>query len=89
MKDVEAPPQRLTELPEATRKFLAGMRPEELARLRYLVEEFDTEDLQVINENLENMRVMKRIGRWGLGLAGAVAVIAGAITAVKYFLPGK
>lgn len=70
-----------------TRQFLAGMRPDELARLRYLVEEFSTADLEILFESLENLRVLKRFGQIGLYIAGAVVAIAGAVAALKAFLP--
>lgn len=78
-------PTALIDIPEATREFLGGMRPEELQRLKYLVEEFSAEDLVVIAESLENLRAMKRFGRFGLWVFGFIVAGAGAAGAVKVF----
>jgi hypothetical protein len=69
-------PQKLPDLSEETRRFLAGIRPEELVNLemwvtmreeereamQYMVKKFSKEDFKTLNENVENFRAMKRVG---------------------------
>lgn len=95
-------PERLPDLPEALRLFLAGireqeienlrmlalMRPDERARLKYLVETFTDEDLEIINANLENLRAMKRFGKFGLWLFGFIVAGASAAALIKTFFSG-
>ena len=86
-------PFRLSELPEKTRMFWASIRPEELDNLKkiatlrpdematmlYVIEAFNKEDLEVIEQNLENLRTIKRFGKFGLWMFGFV--VAGAAAA--------
>lgn len=85
MKHVELPPRRLEELPEEIRKFLAGMRDDELGALRYFVENFTKEDLQVMAGGLENLRAGKRFTRYALFLFGGLVTIGGGIAALRAF----
>jgi hypothetical protein len=89
MDHVEKPPERLVELPEPTREFLAAMRPEELERLKFLVEEFTKDDLTTISESLENLRSIKRFGRFSYWFLGFIIAGAGAAGIMKsFFFPG-
>lgn len=96
-------PTRMPDLPEPIRLFLAGIRDEELenlrlmatlrpderAKLRYMVNHFTMDDLEVIGDHLENLRSMKRFGRFGLWLFGFVVAGAGAAGVIKtFFTPG-
>lgn len=88
MDHVERTPEKMVELPAPTREFLAAMRPDELERLKYIVEEFSQEDLIVISDSLENLRTMKRFGRFGMWFFGFVIAGAGAAGVVKTFFFG-
>jgi hypothetical protein len=98
--DNNAPlPNRLNELPAATRMFWASVRSEELENLKriatlrademstlmYIIEAFNTEDLQVIEQNLENMRTIKRFGKFGLWMFGFIVAGAAAAALIKGF----
>lgn len=86
---VSQPPSRLSELPRATREFLAAMRPDELELVKYLVEHFSRDDLEVINDSLENLRTMRRFGKAALWFFGFVIMGAGAAGIVRtFFFPG-
>ena len=85
MEDVEKPPRRLEELPEEIRKFLAGMRDDELVALRFFVENFTMDDLQVMSEGLENLRAGKRFTRYALYLFGGLVTIGGGLAALRAF----
>lgn len=89
MDHVDKPPERLVELPEPTREFLAAMRPEELDRLKYLVEQFTKEDLTTISDSLENLRSLKRFGVFSYWFLGFIIAGAGAAGIIKtFFFPG-
>lgn len=93
-------PQRLPDLSDKLRLLLAGMREEEIENFRtlvtmrseekdslvYLAREFSKEELAVIKANLENLRTMKRFGKFGLWLFGFIVAGAGAAGIVKTFL---
>lgn len=103
MQEPERAPAKMIELPEKVRKFLAGLRddelenlrrvatlrPEERDRLMYVADNFTQGDLEVISDNLENLRSMKRFGRFGLWLAGFIIAGASAAGVIKtFFTPG-
>lgn len=88
MNEEEAPTY-LRELPEETRAFLAGMRPDELDRLKFVIEEFNKDDLKVIRDSLENLRTMKRFGIFGAWTAGFIVATATAFGLIKSLFPGK
>ncbi len=88
MRPVERPPEQLRELPESTREFLAAMRPDELKRLQFVIEEFSKDDLEVIRDSLENLRAMKRFGRFGLWLFGFMVAGASAAAVIKTYFGG-
>jgi hypothetical protein len=96
-------PHRLPDLSETMRLFLAGVRDTEIPnlemlanldatereKLEFVVKRFTMEDLKIINESLENLRTMKRFGRFGMWLMGAVIAGASAAAAFKaLFLTG-
>ncbi|MDE1158463.1 MAG: hypothetical protein PW791_09320 [Neorhizobium sp.] len=90
-------PQRMPDLPEETRRFLASVRPEELPNLElwvtmrederkameYIVKNFSKEDFEIINESLENLRTMKRAGKFAFWLFGFIGAGAAAAVYVK------
>lgn len=88
MDPVARAPEQLRELPEHVRLFFAGIRPDELARLKFIVEEFQVEDLQTLSESFENLRSMKRFGRFGMWFFGFIAAGAAAAAAVQVFFGG-
>ncbi len=92
-------PQRLPDLSDKMRLFLAGVRDSEIANLEqianldqeerekldYLIKRFTKSDLEVITDSLENLRTMKRFGRFGMWFFGFIVAGAGAAAAVKVF----
>lgn len=90
-------PHKLNELPEATRLFwasvraeeldnlrkVATLRPDEMATLLYVIEAFNKEDLEVIEQNLENLRTIKRFGKFGLWMFGFIVAGAAAAALLK------
>lgn len=92
-------PQRLPDLSEEMRKFLAGVRDDEIENLRVIAEmrederrrmvfmttEFTLDEMKVLKDNLENLRSIRRFGRFGLWMFGFISAGAGAAAAVKIF----
>lgn len=96
--DPNAPvPSALVELSPEVRRFLMGVRDSEIPNLEllanldrderekldFVIKRFTIQDLEVINESLENLRTMKRFGRFGMWVMGAVIAGAGAAAAFK------
>ena len=69
-------------------KILVDMRPEERESFEYLIK-FKKEDLMTINDSLENLRALKRFGKLGMLVGGAI-VLGGSVAAALrlYFWPG-
>lgn len=92
-------PQRLPDLSDKMRLFLAGVRDSEITslelianldqserdKLDFLVKRFTKADLEVIIDSLENLRTMRRFGRFGMWFFGFIVAGAGAAAAVKVF----
>lgn len=92
-------PTRLPDLSESMRKFLAGVRDneipnlemvanldhEERSNLEFLLKRFTKADLETITDSLESLRTMKRFGRFGLWFFGFIVAGAGAAAAMKVF----
>lgn len=92
-------PYKLAELPESNRLFwaqlrteelenlkkVATLRPDEMATLLYVIEAFNKDDLEVIEQNLENLRTIKRFGKFGLWMFGFIVAGAGAAAIIKSF----
>lgn len=92
-------PQRLPDLSDKMRLFLAGVRDSEIPNLEllanldekerdkldFLIKRFTKSDLEVITDSLENLRTMKRFGRFGMWFFGFIVAGAGAAAAVKVF----
>lgn len=92
-------PQRLPDLSDKMRLFLAGVRDSEITslelvanldqserdKLDFLLKRFTKADLEVIIDSLENLRTMKRFGRFGMWFFGFIVAGAGAAAAVKVF----
>lgn len=72
---------RDTEIPNL--ELLANLEDEERQRLSYVLKRFTLQDLEVINESLENLRTMKRFGRFGMWVMGAIIAGAGVAAALK------
>lgn len=86
-------PQKLPDLSVEMRKFLAGVRDDEIPNLRLLVEmrederealtfvttRFTIPDLKTLYDGLEGLRTIKRFGVFGVWVAAAIA--AGAVAA--------
>lgn len=96
--DSNAPlPHKLPDLSEEMRRFLAGVREDEIQNLKVLVEldsderaalaflvrRFSLDDLTVLIDSLENLRVMKRFGRFGMWFFAAIIAGAGAAAGIK------
>jgi len=93
-------PTKLPDLSVEMRKFLAGVRDDEIGNLRLLVEmrddelkrftflttKFTIEDLQTMSDSMENLRTIKRFGKFGLWFAGFIAAGAAAAAVVKTWL---
>ncbi|QYA03895.1 hypothetical protein [Rhizobium sp. B21/90] len=93
-------PTKLPDLSVEMRKFLAGVRDDEIPNLRIVVElredeikrfvflttQFTIEDLQTMSDSLENLRTIKRFGKFGAWFAGFVAAGAAAAAIVKGWL---
>lgn len=93
-------PNKLPDLSIEMRRFLAGVRDDEIPRLRMIVEareeesdrlkflmtEFTIADLQTMSDSLENLRTIKRFGRFGAWFAGFVAAGAAAAAIIKGWL---
>jgi len=77
MIDQVAAPKRLVELPEETREFLAGLRPDELETLQAIVE-LPAEDVRDGFKLVRDMRTVGRFGRWLI--LTVVAIFIGTVT---------
>lgn len=85
------------DLSDPMRRFLAGVRDDEIPNLKVIAEldeeqraklltlmhRFSRDDLNVLVDSLENLRVMKRFGRFGMWFFGAIIAGAGAAAAIK------
>ena len=93
----------MPDLSEAMRRFLGSVREDEIENLRmlatlrkderealtFVLTNFTMEDLEVISGSLENLRALKRFGRFGLWLAGFIIAGASAAAIIKvFFVPG-
>ncbi|WP_431322217.1 hypothetical protein [Rhizobium sp. YTU87027] len=91
--------QRLPDLSTEMRLFLAAVRDDEIDNLKlvasldeeerqalqFMLKNFKKDDLAVINDSLENLRTMKRFGRFGMYLMGLIIAFTSAVGAVKIF----
>ena len=66
-------PQKLVELPEETREFLAGLRPGELETLQALVE-MPSDDVRTGFKLVRDMRTVGKFGRWLIITIAAVFI---------------
>ncbi len=99
MEQNPALPKRLPDLSPRMRLFLAGVRDSEIANLEqianldqeerekfdYLIKRFTKADFETMSDSLENLRTMKRFGRFGMWFFGFIVAGAGAAAAVKVF----
>lgn len=70
-------PERLAELPEEIRRILAGLRPEELKTLRYLVTLPESE----VEDTVRFVREIRTVSRWGRWIIiGALAIFLGTLS---------
>jgi len=93
-------PQRLPDLSDKMRLFLAAVRDDEIENLRfvvrmrdderdrleYVIQNFTKDDLETLSDNFENFRSMKRFGRFGLWLFGFIVAGASAAGVVRAFV---
>lgn len=85
MDERAKPAQRMPDVPEDMRALLAGIRPDEVKKLRFLIEQYDIEDLMTVRDSLETLRSVRRFGRFGMWMFGFVAAGASAAAATKIF----
>ncbi|MBN9155816.1 hypothetical protein [Microbacterium sp.] len=83
MIDQVPAPNRLAELPEGTREFLAGLRPDELATLQAIVE-LPAEDVRAGFKLVRDARTVGRFGRWFI--VSAISFFIGAVVLYEYVL---
>lgn len=83
MPDEKTTPARLAELPEETRLFLAGLRPDELDALSALVK-MPSQDIEEGFKLVRDFRTVTRALRWTI--LTVIAIFIGGITLYENFL---
>lgn len=86
MDENAKPAERMPDVPEDMRAVLSGIRPPEVLKLKFVLEEFDIEDLKTVRDSLETLRSVRRFGRFGMWMFGFIAAGASAAAATKIFL---
>lgn len=95
-------PNKLPDLSDDMRRFLGGVRDDEIPNLKlvaelrseerealtFVVTKFSKDDLETIIESMENLRAIKRFGRFGMWIAGAIVAGASVAAAFKVFFVG-
>lgn len=76
-------PEKLQELPEATRKFLAGLRPDEVEALKVVVAQ-PADDIKVWFKMVRDIRTVGRFGYWLV--VTVVSIFIGTVVLYKYIL---
>lgn len=97
-------PLRLPDLSPEMRLFLAAVREDEIDNLKmvasldederqalqFIIKNFKTADLAVINDSLESLRTMKCFGRFGMWLMGMIIAFTSVVGAIKIlFMSGS
>jgi hypothetical protein len=64
-------------------KMVASLDEDERQALQFIIKNFKTADLAVINDSLESLRTMKRFGRFGMWLMGMIIAFTSVVGAIK------
>ncbi|MCO6391105.1 hypothetical protein GTW25_08695 [Aliihoeflea aestuarii] len=83
MLEPERAPARLTELPEETRKFLAGLRPEELDTFREVVK-MPAADIREGFKLVKELRAFGKFTRWLI--LTFISIFIGTVVLYEYVL---
>lgn len=83
MTDEIAAPEKLIELPERTREFLAGLRPDEIDTLTMLVE-LPADDVREGFQLVRDIRTVTRALRWVI--LTVLAVLVGGVALYENFV---